>query len=170
MDMFDIKESGLQINITSEGLGDIPEDGDVVLMHYEIWSGSGVTSSEYDHSKEEYVDDIYDSTYDEKSPYSGPIEIIVGTETPKVEIYTKGQSIKGIDEALKSLRVGGKAELLIPPSLAYGEEGASSFHTFHGYRTPPTMPTRCNVELVEIKSSLKEEKAVTDSGPAYEAL
>ena len=168
--MLETKESGLQINITDEGQGESPKDGDVVLMHYEIWSVSGTTTSEYDFDKEKYVDDICDSTYDERNPYSGPIEIIVGSETAKDEVYAKGQSIKGLNEALKSLKVGGKAQLLIPPALAYGDEGASSFHTFHGYRTPPEMPIKCNIELVDIKNSLEEKKPVLDSGPAYEAV
>ena len=147
------KPSGLKISKLKEGSGDTPSPGQTVLMHYEIWLGKGATSSNYDYDKKEYIDDIYDSTYDEKNPFSGPIEIIIGKATPKDEIYTKGESIEGLDEALLSMRVGDKCFLLIPPRLAYGEKGASSFHTFHGYRTTPNETIKCNIELVEIKSS-----------------
>ena len=136
-----------------EGSGKTPKEGDTVLMHYEIWSTEGITSSEYDYDKKAYIDDIHDSTYDQNNPFHGPIEIIIGQETPKDDVYSKGDSIKGIDEALLKMRSGSKCALLIPPSLGYGEEGASSFHTFHGYRAPPHKDMRCNIELVKINNS-----------------
>ena len=124
-------------------------------MHYELFGGEGVTSSNYDYDKKEYVDSIYDSTYDEANPFSGPIEITIGQRTPKDEVYTKGESIDGVDEALLDMKVGEKRALLIPSSLGYGGDGGSSFHTFHGYRTPPNKLIRCNIEL----SSIKKEEA-----------
>jgi len=140
----------LSIDVTEQGDGERPKVGDTVMMHYILWANQGVTSSEYDYDKEEYVDEICYSTYDESIPLSGPIPIKIGSTTPKDEIYTKGQSIEGIDKALLSLNVGGKATLDIPYELGYGEEGASSFHTFHGYRTPPYQSIRCNIEVVSI--------------------
>ena len=164
------KESGLKFAVIVEGAGPQPAAADTVLMHYEIWVGEGVTSSNYDHGNEVYVDFLYDSTYDEENPFNGPVEIIIGAETPKDEVYQRGQSIAGLDEALLKMKVGGKVALDIPPHLAYGEEGASSFHTFHGYRTPPHKSIRCNIELVEIKPELEHKKEIPDSGPAYEAV
>ena len=142
--------SNLDMVILKEGQGNIPTAGQTVLMHYEIWAGEGVTSSAYDYDNKEYVDDIYYSTYDSSIPLSGPIEIRIGSRTPKDEVYTKRDSIEGLDEALLSMKIGTKCKLRIPPELAYGEEGASSFHTFHGYRTPPNKEIRCNIELVDI--------------------
>jgi FKBP-type peptidyl-prolyl cis-trans isomerase 2 len=161
--------SGLKMATLLEGHGEQPKVGDTVLIHYEIWVGEGVTSSNYDYEKEAYIDQIYDSTYNE-GPYSGPVEIIIGDATPKDEIYTRGESIAGLDEALLQMKVGGKVALDIPPHLAYGEEGASSFHTFHGYRTPPTKNLRCNIELMEVRAGLETKDTVADSGPAYEAV
>ena len=143
--------SGLTMSVLTEGTGTAPVVGDTVLMHYEIWVGEGVTTSQYDAATNTYKDTIYDSTYDEKNPFSGPIEVVIGRDTPDDEVYTTGDSIKGLDEALLTMKVGEKRSLLIPAALGYGELGASSFHTFHGYRTPPNMPLRCNIELVEIK-------------------
>ena len=164
------KENGLGAATMVEGGGPRPIAGDTVLIHYEIWLGEGVASSNYDHDNEAYVDSLHDSTYDEENPFSGPIEITIGTETPKDEVYQRGQSIAGLDEALLEMKVGGKMALDIPPHLAYGEEGASSFHTFHGYRTPPHNSIRCNIELVEIKASLEPKKEIAACGPAYEAV
>lgn len=146
-----ITESGLTMAVLSAGTGLTPSLGDTVLMHYEIWVGEGVTTSEFDPETNTYKDTIYDSTYDEKNPFSGPIEIVIGRGTPKDEVYTTGDSIKGLDEALLTMKVGEKRSLLIPASLGYGDLGASSFHSFHGYRTPPKMRLKCNIELVEIK-------------------
>ena len=140
----------LDMVVLKEGEGDVPMPGQAVLMHYELWAGEGVTSSLYDYGKKEYVDSIYYSTYDTSIPLSVPIEICIGQRTPKDEVYTKRDSIQGLDDALLSMRVGTKCQLSIPAELAYGEEGASSFHTFHGYRTPPNKEIRCNIELVDI--------------------
>jgi FKBP-type peptidyl-prolyl cis-trans isomerase len=54
------------------------------------------------------------------------------------------------------MKVGGKKRLIIPSDLAYGPEGGSSFHTFHGYRTPPHRNLDLVVELVEIKKPKEE--------------
>ena len=144
-------ESGLVMTTLKEGTGATPVVGDRVLMHYEIWVGEGVTTSEYDAETNTYSDTIHDSTYDETNPFHGPIEVVIGRPPPDDDIYTMGDSIKGIDEALVTMKEGGKRELFIPAPLAYGDLGASSFHTFHGYRTPPNTPLKCNIELVEIK-------------------
>ena len=150
-------DSGLKYEVLKETTGEVPQLGQTVNMHYELWSGEGVTTSNYDYDNKEYLDSIYDSTYDEANPFSGPIEITIGQRTPKDEVYTKGESIDGLDEALLGMRVGEKRALLIPSSLGYGPEGGSSFHTFHGYRTPPNKQIRCNIEL----TSIKEEEPTT---------
>ena len=143
-------ESGLKITILRNGDGESPKMGQTVMMHYELWANEGVTSSLYDYDKKKYVDNISYRTYDEKNPFSGPIPIKIGSSTPKDDIYSKGESIEGLDQALMSMKVGDRWALVIPTELGYGEEGASSFHTFHGYRAPPNQGIRCNIELVDI--------------------
>jgi peptidylprolyl isomerase len=146
-----VTESGLKYSKIHEGRGRRPEIGETVSVHYELFLGQGTTSSNYDHENGEYVDEAYDSTYDEENPFSGPVDFVVGKHTPKDEQYSKGDSIEGFDEALLDMRPGEKRKLVIPSELAYGQEGASSFHTFHGYRTPPNTAIVCNIELVEIR-------------------
>ena len=144
------KESGLKIETIVEGEGEYPDVTDTVFVHYILYLGAGTRSSLYDYDKHCYVDDLVDSTYE--GPTAGPIKIAIGAETPKDLLYTEGDSIKGLDEALLEMRVGSKSRLLIPSELAYGPEGGSSFHTFHGYRTPPNRSLDMVVELLEIKN------------------
>tara|TARA_R110000824_G_scaffold128983_3_gene290144 strand:- start:15514 stop:16017 length:504 start_codon:yes stop_codon:yes gene_type:complete len=162
-----VKENGLRVIPLKEGAGKTPEVGQRVLAHYELRFGEGTSTSNYDYDKGAYVEDQYDSTYEDK-PFGGPVEFVVGQETPKDDLYTKGDSIKGFDEAFLSMKVGGQVKLIIPHSLAYGEEGASSFHTFFGYRVPPNRDMSAILELVDI---LDDDPSLDESlvrGPAYE--
>jgi len=143
-------ESGLKMLEITSGTGEKPNTGQNVSIHYELYIDTGATSSDFDYDTGEYVGMIHDSTYEDK-PFNGPIDIVIGKKTPKDDTYTAGDSIKGIDEALLNMQVGGKRKLIIPSELAYGSEGASSFHTFHGYRMPPNCDLNITVELVEIK-------------------
>ena len=147
-------DTGLKMLEVISGTGGSPKLGDTVLMHYEYYLCEGMTSSDFDYDLGKYREDhttVYDSTYEEK-PFSGPVDIVIGKSTPKDDTYIRGDSISGIDEALLDMKVGSKRKLIIPSSLAYGTEGGSSFHTFHGYRVPPNRELTMTIELVEIKN------------------
>ena len=146
--------SELKVEVLTEGSGAKPKKGDTVSMHYILYLGDGVSSSNYDYDKKCYVDDQVDSTYDLEM-FSGPIDITIGQHTPKDTIYSKGDSIEAFDQALVNMSTGSKCRLTVPHELAYGSEGASSFHTFHGYRTPPYKGFDIVIELVEIKEAVK---------------
>ncbi len=86
--------SGLQYWDIKAGTGQEAKDGDHVKVHYTGWFTSGKK---------------FDSSVDAHQPY----EFTVG----------KGDVIKGWDEGVTGMKVGGKRQLRIPPELAYGETG-----------------------------------------------
>tara|TARA_Y100000310_G_C20322727_1_gene641534 strand:- start:32 stop:490 length:459 start_codon:yes stop_codon:yes gene_type:complete len=145
----------LKIETLTEGTGQSPVVGDTVLIHYILNLETGTSSSNYDYGKHCYVDVLEDSTYE--GPTAGPIPIKIGTETPKDMLYSEGDSVPGLSQALTKMKVGSKSRLFIPSQLAYGVEGGSSFHTFHGYRTPPNRNLDIVVELLRIVKN-KENK------------
>jgi FKBP-type peptidyl-prolyl cis-trans isomerase len=72
--------------------------------------------------------------FDESYGRGQPIEFVLG----------RGQVIKGWDEGIALMKVGGKAQLVIPPQLGYGERGA-------GGVIPPNATLVFDVELVAVK-------------------
>lgn len=105
---------GLYFISTQEGTGEMPKAGDKVRVHY--------TGTLLDGTK-------FDSSHDRDQPF----EFVLG----------KGQVIKGWDEGIAMLKVGGKATLIMPSKLAYGERQA-------GAVIKPYSPLKFDVELLEI--------------------
>lgn len=106
--------SGLYFISTQEGDGEQAKAGDKVKVHY--------TGTLLDGTK-------FDSSLDRDQPF----EFVLG----------QGQVIKGWDEGIAMLKVGGKATLIIPSSIAYGDRQA-------GEIIKPYSPLKFDVELIEI--------------------
>jgi peptidylprolyl isomerase len=106
--------AGMYFVITEEGKGETPETGTTISVHY--------TGRLLENNKK------FDSSYDRGEP----IKFEVGT----------GKVIKGWDEALIRMKRGEKRTLIIPPDLAYGEQGA-------GGVIPPNAWLVFDVELVD---------------------
>jgi len=85
--------SGLQYWDIKVGAGDVAKDGSHVKVHYTGWLTNGKK---------------FDS-----SVGGAPFPFTIG----------KGEVIKGWDEGVAGMKVGGKRQLRIPPQLAYGEQG-----------------------------------------------
>jgi peptidylprolyl isomerase len=97
-----------------EGTGPLPKPGDSVTVHYTGWLKSGQK---------------FDSSLDRGQPLVFPIG--------------RGRVIKGWDEGVGSMRVGGKRRLVIPAHLGYGDRGA-------GGVIPPGATLIFEVELLAI--------------------
>ena len=107
-------KSGLKYVELKEGAGEMPKEGDLVQVHYTGWLTDGKK---------------FDSSVDRKEPFVFPIG--------------KGKVIKGWDEGVMTMKVGGKRKLIIPPELGYGQRGA-------GDVIPPGATLIFEVELLKI--------------------
>ncbi len=106
--------SGLQYVDEVVGDGPSPETGKTVTVHY---TGTFPDGRKFDSSK------------DRNQPFS----FIIG----------RGQVIKGWDEGVLTMKVGGKRQLTIPSDLAYGPRGA-------GGVIPPNATLLFDVELLGV--------------------
>ena len=111
--------SGLKITDTQAGTGATPKTGQTCVMHYTGWL---------------YQDGKKGAKFDSSVDRGQPFEFPIGT----------GRVIKGWDEGVASMKVGGKRTLIIPPELGYGARGA-------GGVIPPNATLMFDVELLAVK-------------------
>jgi peptidylprolyl isomerase len=111
--------SGLQIADTKVGTGPSPKSGQTCVMHYTGWL---------------YQDGKKGAKFDSSLDRGQPFEFAIGT----------GQVIKGWDEGVATMKVGGKRTLILPPHLGYGARGA-------GGVIPPNATLLFEVELLGVK-------------------
>jgi len=108
-------EAKLEINDMKVGDGDVAETGKKVFVHYTGWLSDGKK---------------FDSSIDRGQPL--PFQL------------GAGQVIKGWDQGVVGMKVGGKRKLTIPPQLAYGEAGAGAI-------IPPNSTLVFEVELTKVE-------------------
>jgi peptidylprolyl isomerase len=111
--------SGLEYEDTKVGTGESPKTGQICSVHYTGWLWVNGAKGQK-----------FDSSFDRGRPYDVPLGM--------------GRVIKGWDEGLATMKVGGKRTLLIPPQLAYGARGM-------GGVIPPNATLIFEVELVGVK-------------------
>ena len=108
-------DSGLKYEDLVTGDGDVAQVGQQVSVHYTGWLTDG--------SK-------FDSSVDRNQPF----EFSLG----------RGMVIRGWDEGVAGMKVGGKRKLTIPPQLGYGAQGA-------GGVIPPNAVLVFEVELLGVR-------------------
>jgi peptidylprolyl isomerase len=111
--------SGLQYEDVKVGDGASPQKGQTAVVHYTGWLWENGAKGKK-----------FDSSVDRGQPFSFPVGM--------------GRVIKGWDEGVATMKVGGKRILLIPPDLGYGSRGA-------GGAIPPNATLIFEVELLEVK-------------------
>jgi len=110
--------SGLQYEDTVVGTGNVAADGHRVTVHYTGWLfQDGVQGAKFDSSKDR--------------------------GTPFVFSLGAGSVIRGWDEGVAGMCVGGARTLIIPPGLGYGARGA-------GGVIPPQATLKFEVELLKL--------------------
>jgi len=108
-------ESGLQYIDTVVGGGASPKRGKRVTVHYTGTLENGQK---------------FDSSRDRDQPFT----FVIG----------RGKVIRGWDEGVMGMRVGGRRQLIIPPELGYGERGVPGV-------IPPDATLLFDVELIEVQ-------------------
>jgi FKBP-type peptidyl-prolyl cis-trans isomerase FkpA len=106
---------GLKYTDDAVGTGAEATAGKTVSVHYTGWLLDGTK---------------FDSSRDRNQPFSFPLG--------------GGRVIKGWDEGVAGMKVGGKRTLTIPPNLGYGAQGA-------GGVIPPNATLKFEVELLDVK-------------------
>jgi FKBP-type peptidyl-prolyl cis-trans isomerase len=107
--------SGLQYEDLTEGTGAAAKAGDSVEVHYSGWLTDGTK---------------FDSSLDRGQPFGFQLGA--------------GRVIRGWDEGVAGMKVGGKRKLVIPSGLAYGARGA-------GNVIPPNAELTFEVELLRVR-------------------
>jgi FKBP-type peptidyl-prolyl cis-trans isomerase FkpA len=110
--------SGLIINETAVGSGEAAVAGRNVSVHYSGWLYFGGERGKK-----------FDSSKDRGEPFEFPLGA--------------GHVIKGWDEGVQGMKVGGSRTLTIPPDLGYGARGA-------GGVIPPNATLIFDVELLKV--------------------
>ena len=116
---FNTTASGLQFEDTFVGEGAEATSGADVKVHYTGWLyQDGVQGAKFDSSK------------DRREPFEFTLD--------------DGMVIRGWDEGVQGMKVGGKRTLIIPAALGYGAQGA-------GGVIPPNATLKFDVELLDLR-------------------
>ena len=125
-----VTASGLKYYVLTPGKGAVAKAGDTVKVHY---TGTLLNGKQFDSSRGK-----------------DPFPVTIG----------KGMVIKGWDNGLPGMRVGGKRKLTIPWQDAYGEKGSPP-------SIPPKAALKFDVELLEIMTA--DDAGAKDAGPTPKA-
>lgn len=110
--------TGLQYEDTITGTGEEARKGKQVTVHYTGWL---------------YNDGVQGAKFDSSKDRNDPFQFSLGA----------GMVIRGWDEGVAGMRIGGARTLVIPAELGYGARGA-------GGVIPPNATLKFDVELLDL--------------------
>jgi len=131
---------GMVLMLTCANVDAQKKEGKVIttnsgLKYIDETEGTGAAAKAGDQVKVHYTGRLKDGTkFDSSRDRNQPFQFLLGA----------GRVIKGWDEGVAGMKVGGKRKLIIPPELGYGKKGA-------GNVIPPDAELHFDVELLEIK-------------------
>lgn len=94
---YTVTDSGLKFFTITEGSGELIGSGDLLTLHYKMWAEDGTQ---------------LESSYD----FGQPVQLVAGS----------GQAGPGWDEALLMMSSSSKAQFVLTPELAYGDQAANA--------------------------------------------
>lgn len=107
-------ESGLRFALLEEGRGALPKAGQLIKVHYSGFLSDG-------------------TLFDSSEQRGEPVRFVLGA----------GQLIPGLEEGFALMRAGSRAQLIVPPELAYGDKGRGP--------VPPGETLTFDVKLIAIE-------------------
>jgi FKBP-type peptidyl-prolyl cis-trans isomerase FkpA len=113
----------LIVTDTKVGTGKEATTGATVFMHYSGWLYRPLAKN------------MHGKLFDSSIPRGEPLDFVLGA----------GRVIKGWDQGIQGMKVGGKRTLIIPSELAYGSRPAA------GSNIPPNSALIFDVELMDVK-------------------
>ena len=117
---FTTTTTGLQFEDTTVGTGEEASKGQSVTVHYTGWL---------------YNDEVQGAKFDSSKDRNDPFVFSLGA----------GMVIRGWDEGVQGMKIGGARTLIIPAALGYGARGA-------GGAIPPNATLKFDVELLGLSS------------------
>ena len=111
--------TGLEYTDTEIGTGATATKGQQVTVHYTGWL---------------YNNSVQGAKFDSSKDRNDPFQFSLGA----------GMVIRGWDEGVAGMQIGGKRTLIIPPDLGYGARGA-------GGAIPPNATLKFDVELLGVR-------------------
>jgi peptidylprolyl isomerase len=135
--------SGLRFSDDTTGTGETAKMGDMVTIHFEAWMVQEDTTRLFENWHE-------DTTMNAQSlggsrQFDQPLRFILGENSP----------IRGIDEGIEGMKVGGTRTIIIPSEMAYGETGMGPI--------PPNTDLKIVVELQEVKEAITAQQWDVDT-------
>ncbi len=121
---FPAAEAALLVTDLVKGIGDEALPGMVVIVHYTGWL--------YDESAADFRGREFDSSRKRGQPFSFPLG--------------GGRVIRGWDDGIPGMKVGGVRRLVIPPGLAYGNRSVGNG------AIPPGSTLMFEVELLAVET------------------